>query len=181
MFFVLFDNQHNPNVIARVKAQGQADSSERAWTKRRKLKRSDNWRSACYSLRIGAVRRRLLLLLLMSEGTPVGGNLLIRLLHWTVQEVIPSERGSLKRWWMSFLCSSFVAFDVYIPGLRRSDRFFGALLRHATKSSVPSFPWPFFNTTVLKLLPMSSLNSSFLPKPLTTIIVLVNPLSYINH
>ena len=59
----------------------------------------------------------------------------VRALRRIVQEVIPSERDSLMRWWT---CMS-VAFDVYIPGLRRSDRFLGALLRHATKSSVPSF------------------------------------------
>jgi hypothetical protein len=99
MFFVLFDNPHNPNVIAQARAQAQVDLNERAWTKRRKPKRSDSWRSACYSLRIGAVRRLLLLLLPISEGRILLSQALKRK---TVQEVIPSERGSLKRWWMSF-------------------------------------------------------------------------------
>ena len=101
MFFVLFDNPHNPNVIAQAKARAQVDSNERAWTKRRKPKRSDSWRSACYSLRIGAVRQLLLQLFLMSEGR-ARRILPIRALQWTVQEAIPSERGSLKRWWMYF-------------------------------------------------------------------------------
>ena len=87
MFFVLFDNPHNPNVIAQVKVQAQVDSSERAWMKRRKPKRSDNWSNACYSLSLHAVRR---LLLLMSDGRMLVWIPQIRALG-RVQGVIPSE------------------------------------------------------------------------------------------
>jgi len=99
--------------------------------------------------------------------------LLIRALKGTVQEVIPSERGSLKRGCL-FLCSSLAAFDVYIPGLRRSDRFLRRTAPPCHKELCPFFSLTFFTQPSWKLLPMSSLNPSFLPKALTTIIVLVN-------
>ena len=145
MFFVLFDSPHNPNVIEQARARDQVDSSERAWTKRRKPKRSDSWRSACYCLRIGAVRRLLLQLFLMSEGR-ARRILLIRALKWTAQEAIPSERGSLKLWWMSFSDCLFLLLMSISQVIVVVIVFFGALLRHATKSSVPSFLLTFFLT-----------------------------------
>jgi len=73
-----------------------------------------------------------------------------------------------------FLCLSVVAFDVYIPGLRRSDLFFRRTAPPFLKELCPFFFLTFFiHNRLVKLLPMSSLNPSFLPKPLSTIIVLV--------
>ena len=73
---------------------------------------------------------------------------------------------------------------MYIPGLRRSDRFLRRTAPPFLKELCPFFFLIFFiHKRLVKLLPMSSLKPSFLPKPLSTIIVfvkLLNRHSYIN-
>lgn len=46
MFCAQCVSQHNPSAIAQGRAQGQEGLSARAWTKRRRRRRSDSWRSA---------------------------------------------------------------------------------------------------------------------------------------
>jgi hypothetical protein len=87
-----------------------------------------------------------------------------RALVWRVQEVIPSE-GTAVDVFVFVLALCCYLLKSISQALVVVIVFFGAQLRHATKSFVPSFLLTFFTQPFLKLLPMSSLNSSFLPKP----------------